>query len=285
MYTCQCWGAQGGSRIITSKKGLENDGVGGKGAYVIGNISLTQSKKIFLFVGNEGYNEDYSKFKVTQHIFNGGGKAIHTSPGPDGTDGTKDVGCSGGGASDIRLINGDWDNFNGLKSRIIIAAGGGGNGYDAGNVPGAGGGLKGLDASGVVWFNHSYNVLPTGGTQTSGGISTLSDSYGTFGTGGTSYGDYDGGGGGGSGYYGGGGGYVDNGAGGSSFISGYTGCNAIAESSTEANIVHTGSPNHYSGYVFSNGVMKAGNESMPSPSGGTETGHAGNGYAKITWAL
>jgi len=29
--------------------------------------------------------------------------------------------------------------------------------------------------------------------------------------------------------------------------------------------------------------MKAGNEVMPSPTGGTETGHSGNGYCKITW--
>ena len=29
--------------------------------------------------------------------------------------------------------------------------------------------------------------------------------------------------------------------------------------------------------------MKAGDESMPSTSGGTETGHSGNGYCKITW--
>ena len=52
---------------------------------------------------------------------------------------------------------------------------------------------------------------------------------------------------------------------------------------SSSNIIHTGQPNHYSGYVFSNTVMKAGNVSMPKPTGGTETGHTGNGYAKITW--
>ena len=30
-------------------------------------------------------------------------------------------------------------------------------------------------------------------------------------------------------------------------------------------------------------ITRNGNESMPSPSGGTETGHAGNGYAKVTF--
>jgi hypothetical protein len=58
----------------------------------------------------------------------------------------------------------------------------------------------------------------------------------------------------GGGYYGGKSGEVSS-AGGSSFISGYTGCNAISESSTENNIIHTGQPNHYSGCVFTNSVM------------------------------
>jgi hypothetical protein len=35
--------------------------------------------------------------------------------------------------------------------------------------------------------------------------------------------------------------------------------------------------------IFTDAVMKAGNESMPNPRGeGTITGNAGNGYAKIT---
>ena len=37
------------------------------------------------------------------------------------------------------------------------------------------------------------------------------------------------------------------------------------------------------GSMLTDGFMKAGNEVMPSPSGGTETGHSGNGYCKITW--
>ena len=30
-------------------------------------------------------------------------------------------------------------------------------------------------------------------------------------------------------------------------------------------------------------TMTAGNASMPTPGGGTETGHSGNGYARITF--
>jgi hypothetical protein len=94
--------------------------------------------------------------------------------------------------------------------------------------------------------------------------------------------------GGGGGYYGGGhgthpGSSWPGGGGGSSFISGYSGCNAIAASSTASNIVHTGQPNHYSGYVFTDMQMLDGNTAMPSPTDGTETGHTGNGYAKITY--
>ncbi len=92
----------------------------------------------------------------------------------------------------------------------------------------------------------------------------------------------------GGGYFGGaGGGYsggtVNSGAGGSSFISGYDGCNAIAENSTESNIIHTGQSVHYSGMKFESPEMKAGNEVMPTHDGTlTMTGNDGNGYAKIT---
>jgi len=90
--------------------------------------------------------------------------------------------------------------------------------------------------------------------------------------------------GGGGGYYGGANSIVHcGGSGGSSFISGHSGCNAIKESSTESSIIHTGSPNHYSGYMFTNSMMIAGNEPMPSPISGTETGHNGNGYCIISW--
>ena len=37
-----------------------------------------------------------------------------------------------------------------------------------------------------------------------------------------------------------------------------------------------------SSYYLSNAATYAGNTSFPSTSGGTETGHSGNGYARIT---
>lgn len=46
--------------------------------------------------------------------------------------------------------------------------------------------------------------------------------------------------------------------GGSGYISGYEGCDAISKESTEDNIIHTGNSIHYSGKVFTNGILKAG---------------------------
>ncbi len=187
-----------------------------------------------------------------------------------------------------------------------MVAGGGGGGYYSpttkdGICPDAGG-LKGTDAYCVYTFDGRTDYSGHGGTQVTGGkcgTSSTFDPYtpnadGHFGYGGNgnSYNNGNGTGymssGGGGGYYGGGHGVHPGdgwtgGGDGSSFISGYPGCNAISESSTSTNIIHTGSPDHYSGYVFTNMEMIAGNSSMPSPAGGTETGHSGNGYARITF--
>ena len=105
--------------------------------------------------------------------------------------------------------------------------------------------------------------------------------------------------GGGGGYYGGGhgihpGNTWSGGGGGSSFISGHNGCNAIASSSTQNNITHTGQSVHYSGYKFSDTIMidgagykwtnvKGSLVGMPTFDGNsTMTGNSSAGYAKIT---
>ena len=91
----------------------------------------------------------------------------------------------------------------------------------------------------------------------------------------------------GNGYYAGGkGNHGENTAGvgatGSCFISGYPGCDAIQKSSTESAIDHSGQPIHYSGLVFTDTEMIDGQSPMPSPKGGTETGHLGDGACIIT---
>ena len=280
-YKIQCWGAQGGN----SYEEWDNSGptghtsivYGGKGSYCSGDVNFPKNLNVYIYVGQTGVG-------TTLTTLNGGGSG-----------GSQCNGLSGGGATDIRLINGDWNNFESLKSRIIVAAGGGGaQHYFEGCIGGYAGGLLGQDGFYSVdpSVEHGTYTIATGATQNSGGVgwkSNLGNGYnGDWGVGGNHGNSHNHGGGGGGGYYGGGGGgnayrIVGSGAGGSSFISGYSGCDAIAESSTEDNIIHTGQPNHYSSYVFTNPVMIDGGSTMPSPSGGTETGHSGNGYCIITW--
>lgn len=80
---------------------------------------------------------------------------------------------------------------------------------------------------------------------------------------------------GGGGWYGGGAGrsdsstsYINYSGGGSGFVN------------TAANASYR--PNGYTGLQLDSGTTTAGNTSHPSTSGGTETGHSGNGYARIT---
>ena len=95
---------------------------------------------------------------------------------------------------------------------------------------------------------------------------------GTFGIGGNGSGSSEGGSGGGGGWYGGGGaGYTGGSSGGSGYV--YT-------SVTASNYPNGCLLN--SSYYLSNAQTIAGNQSFPSPTGGTETGHSGNGYVRIT---
>ena len=255
-YEIQLWGAQGGSSA----------GTGGRGGYTRGTINLTQGESISVYVGGQA------------NVFNGGG--------PCGSNCTR-----GGGATDIRLVGGPWDNIASLRMRIMVAAGGGGSstwtGHNANG--GFGGGLTG--GSGERGGpGAGSSTAATGGTQNSGGIRSSSNGHpgfnGLFGIGGGSTGiDSNWVPAGGGGYYGGGSGggttshegWVNAGAGGSSFISGRSGCNAINMSG-----IHTGQPNHFSGRIFTDTQMTAGNALMPNTTGiGTQIGHGGNGFARI----
>lgn len=264
-YQVELWGAQGGT--------VENF-QGGKGAYTKGVIYLKKSTKLYIYVGGEGKTDLITR--LSPGGYNGGGLSGHH-------ENAKSTG--GGGATDIRLINGESLDFNSLKSRIMVAAGGGGTTktgtYEV--IPGDGGTLIGSNGTG----SHNPQIA-YGGSQISGGEGHNLVDYrkGQFG-----YAPYEHtflidekawGGGGGSGYYGGALGFGHGGGGGSSFISGYDGCDAITENSTADNIVHTGQSIHYSGYKFEYGEMIAGNSEMPNPSGGIMTGNSGNGFARIT---
>lgn len=271
IYKVETWGAQGGDYLTI---------LGGKGAYSSGNIHLTEGTNIYVYVGQKPGNGDIGGY-------NGGGSIIA---------GQSAFGRAGGGATDVRLSNGVWNDNNGLKNRIIIAGGGGGannrNYNDTSCGYGQGeGGIGGVLIGGIgITTGHTYNGctygwhVGTGGTQTSGGQNIAYNSSGvetsrlTTGVFGYATNEGSAQSGGGGGYYGGGSSGHGGAGGGSSFVSGCDGCNAI-----DINGVHTNQPIHYSGYKFNNIVMISGDSLMPSPSGSTETGHSGNGYAKITY--
>ena len=271
-YKIECWGASGGNSTCNGKTYINKKGFG---AYTTGIIYFLKDLLLYVYIGSKG--QDGVVGVHSAGGYNGGGSGAWDEYDDD-------TGGGGGGATDVRLTGGTWSDFSSLISRIMVAAGGGGPVYFYDS--GYGGGLNG----GNIYKNDE--IFCSGATQTS----TI------FGKGENAAGkarDRDGymagAGGGGGGYYGGNvswngyslGNLVNHiyagGTGGSSFISGYAGCDAIAESSTEDNIIHTGQPNHYSGKVFTNPIMIAGNASMPKPKGGTETGHSGDGYAIISW--
>ncbi|ERM31511.1 glycine rich domain-containing protein, partial [Clostridioides difficile] len=132
-YKFECWGARGGALGTPFESGFYY----GKGGYCSGEITLKKETTLYLYVGldgRKGYN------------FNGAGYGN---------------GASGGGATDIRLIGGTWDNEQGLLSRIIVAGGGGGT-YDK-QHGGDGGGLKGTLGT------SSTGAAAHGGTQFEGG--------------------------------------------------------------------------------------------------------------------
>lgn len=278
-YKVELWGAQGGSS-------------GGLGAYTKGEIDVAEGDKLYVYVGGIG---EVFPGTSTRGIggFNGGGLG-----GPGMVPGNG-AGAGGGGATDIRTVSGLWDEIVSLRSRIMVAAGGGafsgagaGGGFGGAAHPYGGAGSNGSNYTGGGGSGGYYGIGGAGGGGGGAGGTAYSTNLapgqaGLFGKGGDGGGELianrDGGGGGGGGYYGGGGagggagGSAGRAGGGSSFISGYTGMNAINADGTPSN-----QTKHFSGYVFKNTDLKNGAQTFASPSGANETGHAGNGYARIT---
>lgn len=283
VYRFELWGASGG-------------GTAGLGGYTSGDIYLDPNNpnhNFYIYVGLAGVlgtfgnNTTMTVGQGAGATFNGGGAGGNAGGNLAYPWANYRGGPSGGGATDIRLINGNWDDINGLRSRIMVAGGGGGTSagtvnYDsqrshAGELIGQNGAVESYLAGA---YEHHVIRRGQGATQTTGnalgrasngsnsGATTLCNGHG----------------GGGGGYYGGIGGldtggscHVMGGGGGSSFISGHPGSNAL-----DINGNHINQSIHFSGLSFTNTTMIGGNGVMPAPLGGTETGHSGNGRAKIT---
>jgi len=236
-HIIECWGGSGG-RYNNVESGL--------GGYTKGTLTLTSPLDIWLYVGGKGLMEDegmattgYSSVFLPGG-WNGGGQSYQSTIRRG----------SGGGASDVRLINGTWDDFDSLKSRIMVAAGAGGLHNSATAGYNHGGGLLGTR------YDSAGGSTSVAATQTSPGTNQYDATNipARFGKGfsmiasTTVMG-------GGSGYYGG-----CVGGGGSSFISGHTGCDAIniTASTSETNMVHKGNPNHDSGIIFTDTQTETG---------------------------
>lgn len=235
-YQAQCWGAMGGQDSASQGEYLNK--YGGSGAYTSGEVYLNKGDALYVYVGGHGVEQANSQGAG----YNGGGAA--PAVGSSG---------SGGGATDIRLVGGVWNDADGLASRVMVAAGGGGGASGGQRYSGHGGGLTSESTT-----NMEGPVAGAG--------QTYAGPHGGFGYGGSSPGA---GGGGGGGWYGGGCSTSDrhdsSGSGGSSYISGYAGCVTNAKLS------------------FVSPQMVPGSANMPDPDGGMQTGNRDDGYCRIIW--
>ena len=293
-YRLEAWGAQGGT---------VKSAVCGYGGYTQGKIALAAGQKVYIYVGEAGSATKNPNDYFIRSTFNGGGQGGYDDAGYSGAD----AGASGGGATDFRLVGGDWNNALSLNSRIMVAGGGGGAEFAQINKGGSTIYAHGGDSGGLTGYMYG-SLSGRGGSQTSGGshggYEGENGEFGIGGNGGYSHADTRlFGGGGGGGYYGGGAGGFRagvrlSGGGGSSFISGMTGCVAIKPASgVDFGGISPGPAwmdgdgivfcNCFmidgQGYEWNTGQQAAYVTGMPNPvTGGTMTGNADNGYARIT---
>jgi len=168
---------------------------------------LSSNDKLYINVGGKGVSATTAVVSTAAGGYNGGANGYVSR-----TSCTQQA-ASGGGATDIRLVNGTWNNDASLNSRIMIAAGGGGafqewcGNSDHSTVSGGNaGGLTGGTGEYLSSKAGFSDINPTGGTQINGGqsvnewnTSSYATTYaGAFGRGATGAESY---GGGGSGYY------------------------------------------------------------------------------------
>ena len=245
-YKLECWGAQG--------RGAS--GHPGSGGYAVGSINLSRLYSIYVCVG--GYSNCYNNQIGTIRSYY--------------------LGSIGGGGTSITTTNdGELKNFKYKQNEVLLVAGGGGaSEWDAHG--GVGGGENGGDATtpAIYYYPNGEQTAisksyGTGGTQDSGGTTIPGDYEITtlynadFGYGGNCSrfinGREDFGAQGGGGWYGGGG-------------SCFAGCAGGGSSHGNTSLLISNS------YKTIDGAHE-----MPSPDGGTETGHSGHGACVISWIL
>ena len=262
-YQLEVWGAQGGTDPSQSSEG-------GKGGYSSGVISLDKETTLYVSVGGQGGNSNMSKSSWRS--------------------------TGGGGGTDIALYgsanSSSWDTQNHLYSRIIVAGGGGGmhgsSGGSASNYDDAGTDSRAAGVFTAITGSHSSGSWRSATISSPGSFSySCGTTNGVFGKGvmhsghnnSSSFGGWNGGvagadgwasGGAGGGWYGGAADWP-NGSGGS----GYAWSTDYASYYPDGCLLDTS-------YYLDNVSLKDGRESFTSPTGLSEKGHSGNGYARIT---
>ena len=242
-YKLEVWGAQSGKHF---QNGVLENNLYGRGGYSLGNYSMNNNQTIYIAIGGKGEDGKYQT-RVSGG-WNGGGDGEWDHNDNEAMSG-------GGGCTSLqRSLRGDGQlkHYESVKNTdvLIVAGGGGGQGLSY-NETWAGGEV------GSIAFYY------LNGKRTNGGQATQTSGY-SFGQGQSApstikrNSEVPGGGG---GWYG-----------------GYT-----IIPTAENTYANAGGGSGHIGTMLTNGATIAGNQSFPSPTGGTETGHSGNGYCKITW--
>ena len=242
-YKLQCWGASGGGEIDQSSGSHR-----GLGGYSYGNYTITESKTVYVFVGGEG---KWASGTNADGGWNGGGATMTRESA---------MGSSGGGMTHISTTENPstpviaytstWN-----STGTLIVAGGGGGTDDGDPSQGTLGGTN--DGSGGYGGGESGGEPRTNGALNSGCAGTQSSGY-KQGIGQPYTAANNDSGGGGGGWWGGKWGGTQNSSGG-------------------------GGGSGYIGGVSAPKATIAGNQSFEAPGGGNETGHGGDGYARISW--
>ena len=225
-YLFECYGAKGG-------------GSGGRGAYTSAIATIEKEIKIYIYLGGIGEDRNHLS-QDSAGGYNGGGNG-----GAGCFNGTYNFssGSGGGGATDIRLIDGEWNNSESLKSRIMVAGGGGGSGW---HLSGGNGGKQ----VGLCAEQDDKLQIICGGNESTGNFG-----YGLNGANGAQCAGVgsEGKGGGGGGYYGGLASQVNGrysnggGGGGSSYISGDIGFEPHPDFLFRHALILDGSETNYNG--------------------------------------
>lgn len=274
-YKLEVWGSKGGDSIGT-RCNSRQPGHGGLGGYSSGIIRLQKDERVQVLVGGEGRPSNSSEGSTTSGGFPDGGgtktghfKSFTSVPG------------TGGGSTSIGI-----DIGTGI-SRVIVAGGGGGasGSCERSDHGGFGGGLSGGNC---YWCNSQQSQGAGTQTGSTGGLgSSSTGDPGKFGLGAT--GKYkagcDSGGGGGGGWYGGGSGghgsFTASGSGGGG--SGWTFTESNFNAWRSGDQSNASNFHLDSSFYLTDTACKSGEEEFPRPDGnGTEIGHSGNGFAKIT---